>query len=40
MRAMSIAPPLTADVAELLRNPLRISDCKVSFLKAAWKQVD
>ena len=36
---MSVAPPLTADVAELLSNPLRISDCKVSFLKAAWKQV-
>ena len=37
---MSVAPPLTADVAELLSNPPRISDCKVSFLKAAWKQVD
>ena len=38
--AMSVTPPLTADVADLLSNPLRIFDCKVSLLKAAWKQLD
>lgn len=39
-RAMDAAPLLTLDVAELLSNPLRLFDCKVSLLKAAWKQLD
>ena len=37
---MRVTPPLTADVAALLNSPLRIFDCKVSLLKAAWKQLD
>ena len=37
---MSGASPLAANVADLLSNPLRIFDCKVSLLKAAWKQLD
>ena len=37
---MAAAPPLTADVAEMLSIPLRILDCKVSLLEAAWKQLD
>ena len=37
---MSGASLLTDNVTESLSSPLRIFDCKLSLLKAAWKQLD